>query len=226
MNHIIFYTATNRLFKKDATGAFIPEAKRYSEYIKRVFPDATVVLVPIKTRGRFNWQIRKQVESAFEKYNGEIKFGSVSFFCHGWQSGIQFGYKWKSGAERLSRVIRENNDRVRMVNFYACLVCKDANNFARWLYEATANGGNLQVFGHYTAGHTTMNPNIKIYTNTFKPFMWSKREYADYNMLISTQQSESMKEEMRKEDSYIRFAIPFVPNLLRKYRFTRNLKRK
>lgn len=227
MNHIIFYTATNRPLKKDATGAFVPEAKKYSNYLKRVFPNAHVVLVPIKTRGRMAWQMRKQVEAAFLKYNGEVEFDGVSFFCHGWKTGMQFGYKWESGAKRLMKVIEKNNIEVKMINFYSCLVCKDAENFARWIYKAkTTFTGNFQVFGHYTAGHTSTNPNIKIYLDAFKPFMWSKREYDSYNMLVSPTNSDATKKEMRNDESNLRFAMPFVPVLMRKYGFGDSLKRK
>lgn len=227
MNHLIFYTATNRRGKHDATGAFIPEALNLYEYLEQVFPYAGVIMCPVSTDMSPS-EMREQVESTLQAVSDEgIDLEGIWFLCHGYKHGIQYGYKWKSGAARLAREINEYHPNVQMVSFYSCLVSKDSDNFASWFFWelfGMSEANDIQVFGHYTRGHTTKNPRIKIYSKGFAPFMWSIKTYDDYNQLVEPSQSKKMQAMMQDDDSNLRYAIAFVPRMLKKYRLTGGLK--
>lgn len=228
MNHLIFYTATNKKGKSDATGAFIPEAVKLGKYLEAVYPDSHVAKCGIDT-DRSSSEMRDQVEMELDKLNlAGVEFDAIWFLCHGYQGGIQYGYKWKSGAARLVREVTKYNPKVQMISFYSCLVSKDTGNFASWVFwELFKRSGakDVQVFGHYTRGHTTMNPRIKIYSSGFAPFMWSIKTYSDYNQLVEPSQSKKMRAMMKDNDSNLRYAIAFVPRMLKKFKMTNGLKR-
>lgn len=234
MNSLILYTSTNnptrkKPKRKDATGAFIPESKRLATFLGKIFPGSTIVREPVRTFRVTQEKQRDQVETILQKYGDQgLEFKAVYFFCHGYKTGIQYGYKWKSGARRLASEIVANNPAVEMVTFYCCSVCNGRDNFAKWFFEyleKNTEGREFQVFGHYTAGHTTMNEKIKIYLREFLPFIWSRNPIAEYNELVSPKQYRYLDKLMKKQKSDFRYAIPFVPRVLERFGFTENLKR-
>ena len=213
-NYLILYTSTNSKGKHDATGAFVPEAKRLEEYLllKNVYDH--IDKYPIHTTGKSLAQRREQVEIA-------LKMGTydhVFFLCHGYKHGIQFGYKWRWGAVRLAKFINLNSHTTPSVTFYCCSVATGSDNFSKWVFDELScrkdSRENVQVFGHYTAGHTTMNPNIKIYATGYKPFMWSNKNYNDYNQLVPSGKDEA-KKRMRDSDNDLRFSMPFYVDTMR-----------
>jgi hypothetical protein len=226
MNHLIFYTATNNPTKKkpnrvDADGAFIPEARNLSEYLNSC--EGNCIMIPIKTYKSSAADMRRQVEASLvSAKNLGVEFHAAWFLCHGYKHSIQFGYKWVSGAQRLIRKITECAPSVEMINFYCCNVAMNRNNFAEWTFSALqekSNAKNVQVFGHYTAGHTTMNPRIKIYATGYQPFIWSTRGVAGYNELVKADKAATI-ERMRDVGDDLRFSIPFYPEIMRENGFT------
>jgi len=221
MNYLILYSADNTKGKKDATGAFIPEAKKLEIYLLEQGADFeygnenSVDMVPIQTKGRSLKDRRDQVESVLKERR---TLDHVYFLCHGYKHGIQFGYKWRSGAVKLANVLNRNSSITPNVTFYCCSVAKDRDNFAKWMFDELScldvlrNG--VQVFGHYTAGHTTMNPCIKIYATGYKPFILSNNTPKGYNQLITTGKDEARKR-MRDSSDDLRFSIPFYVETMR-----------
>lgn len=206
-NHLIFYTSTNQKGRNDSLGAFTPEAKKLARYIDSKGDFA--LTVPIATQDVSMARRRSQVESALHGAKRDYKH--VYFLCHGWKNGIQFGYKWKDGASRLVKNIIDNNPSVKTITFYCCSVASGINNFCEWVYDelsAYSFATDNQVFGHYTAGHATMNPNIKIYTGT-TDYIWSKNPAKGFEQLIIGDKKEANKRMHDIKDPF-RFEIPFI----------------
>jgi hypothetical protein len=223
MNHLIFYTSTNQKGRHDATGAFIPEAKKLEKYLHCTKGTHIVTMAPIKTTGVSIANRVKQVQDklCFPAHD------HIYFLCHGYKTGIQLGYKWKRGASHLVDDIMRRNPTVKTINFYCCSVAKGVDNFAKWVFSDLDNitpNKNVQVFGHFTAGHTTKNPRIKIYSSDFEqPFIWGLRKNKGYNELISSDKSEAYK--MIQDDNCdLRFQLPHLPIVLKENGFTWGLK--
>ena len=210
MNHIIFYAKDNRPGKKDATGAFIPESIALNIYIQSLDAKSKVKRVPIRTNVSES-QRRQQVYDGLSRAG--FDYDCVWFLCHGTKAGIQFGYRWKWGAGCLTEDLLAFNPAVKMVNFYCCSVAAGKENFCKWVYEhmkTYSDAPDVSVMGHYTAGHTTMNPRVKIYHEGFMPFIWSKTSVAGYNNLIDRANKEA-EELNRTAISDFRFTVPFIP---------------
>jgi hypothetical protein len=167
-NILVFYSNTNTHGKKDATGAFIPEAKAFvkthSVPVDNIFP-MNLNKVPTKER-------RLKVIRALNNYKGP-KLNAIAFFGHGWPSGIQFGFR----KHQISLLVTNFKNICKpSVNIllYACLAAenkvKDSNiknvgpgtdgGFADLLRDEMVRQGMNRgwVDAHKTAGHTTWNP--------------------------------------------------------------------
>lgn len=208
-NHLILYTSTNQKGRHDATGAFIPEAKNLHQHLLKTCEHYNVTMAPIKTTGVSLAKRREQVEAALKTGT----YDHIYFLCHGYKNGIQFGYKWRSGAVQLANLLHKAGDyEIESVIFYCCSVAKNRDNFCEWIYNELSclkwNTNEVQVFGHYSAGHTTMNPNIKIYRTGYKPFIWSNTTPQGYNQIVKTDKKEA-KEMIRDANSDLRFTMPF-----------------
>ena len=225
MNHLIFYSSTNTHGKNDSSGAFTPETIRLYDYLRSQDENNRISVVPITTNGKSSSEKRIQVEKALHEYR-DIKFDSVFFLCHGYKHGIQFGYSWKWGAKRLVEKLTQHNPSLSAITFYCCSVSKDKGNLAQWTFDELKEKSEAeytQVFGHYSKGHATMNPNIKIFSSHFQPFMWSQKTYKDFNELVGINKKETSKK-MRDPENTLRFSIPFLPMIMKKYGFTWRIK--
>lgn len=145
--------------KKDATGAFIPEAKAFNKFHADSFDTFGPVLIDNK---QSKAKMRADVVSAIEKYQPEM----LAVFCHGWKTGIQFGFDRKNLVEMVTAF--PSNNIAPLVCIYGCLTADgDApggdGGFADVLRDAFCEIGfrNCQVDAHETAGHTTRNPFVR-----------------------------------------------------------------
>ncbi len=78
----------------------------------------------------------------------------IAFFCHGYRSGIQFGFGGKDGAACLAAAIHGCTDSCTVI-LYAC---STGLWFARELARQLGDG--YQVWSHDSRGHTTRNPRL------------------------------------------------------------------
>jgi hypothetical protein len=213
MNHLIFYSATNSPGKNDAGGAFIPGAVALSRFLNGLYPDGKIVLRGITTRNVSHYERRLQVEDSLQSLNDSgVEFQGVWFLCHGYKNGMQYGYKWKWGATYLTGKILKHNPSLEMITFYSCLMAKDKDNFCEWTFDAMqkSKADDVQVFGHYTKGHTTENPAIKIYSSGYKPFILSmSAEIEGYNQLVEHRHKPTVRQMIRSAGVETRFGIAF-----------------
>jgi hypothetical protein len=170
---LCFVPKFNSEGKKDATGAFQPEA---ATFIKLAKAGSEIYLfdnsVPLPVR-------RKEVLAKL-KASVNKGFTSVSFFCHGWQDGIQAGYTRKSVAElaqAINEIVYPKPNSVAetvVIPLYCCSTGEDPqddpltaagtgdDSFADKLRDALCAVGqvNCRVMGHTTVAHTTRNPMV------------------------------------------------------------------
>jgi hypothetical protein len=159
---IVFYTSTNSPNKKDSTGAFIPEAKKFADY------HGDVILVPVKCRGNTRDQRAQVVYNELDKHD---KIDTVVFLCHGHPTHIQhgFGIRGKNNNERFAKILSSKN--VERIIFYCCSVARNNPKISQMSYcgdlhnELYLLGNNAEIYGHTTAGHTTRNPFVKVFVN-------------------------------------------------------------
>lgn len=174
-NILVIYSSKNTPGRKDATGAFIPEAERFTQSCEDSL-GATVTTCAIACQKFTNKDRRALVKSmiyttgkgAIERWNG------IAFFGHGWPSGCQFGFN-NSNVRELANAITITSKQDVAIVFYTCLVAendvrdKEIKNigpntdqsFADRLRDALkTNGITGHVDAHKTAGHTTRNPYV------------------------------------------------------------------
>ena len=167
-NIIVIYSSSDAKGKRDATGAFIPEAKAFAKH--HCVPKENMLGVPctkLKASDR-----REKVFSFLEaKDSGSVEL--IAWFGHGWSSGIQFGINKKNVDELLSALDDSGRPNLKHV-LYACSTASTNENtrkvsspgtdggFADTLrdhmWDSGYNGG--WVDAHLQPGHTTRNPYI------------------------------------------------------------------
>ena len=155
-------TAYDSKGKRDATRAFLPEAKAFTGYwADEGYPTH---LARIDTRARMHVR-RRQVAEALGLLSGGIKH--VAIFAHGWRTGIQLGFHLRHvGA--LARLIDVHAvDEAPVVSVYCCSTAQGGpggdGGFADELRDAMCSHGLVQcrVDAHTTRGHTTRNPHLR-----------------------------------------------------------------
>jgi hypothetical protein len=158
--------------KADATGAFQPEAKRFLE--RHVLPKENLILIDNKQSAV---AMREQVLDALASpRDGSCLDVGIAFFCHGYKSGIQFGFT-NSNVKTLASVMAVYGGSSVIAPLYACDTGRDADRdrtddlsgiggdggFADMLRDALCEYGSVGcvVDAHTTAGHTTRNPYVR-----------------------------------------------------------------
>lgn len=150
---LIFNREVNSIGRKDATGAFIPEAKALAALLTA--QDRTVRRFAAMSPKTFN---------ALAHIRAGQKVDSINIFCHGWRTGCELLPKGDVGARELAPLLKAKG--VKLLNLFACSTAEpnEKGNYSLWVSEACKDlGHNIQVFGHETAGHTTKNPRIRVY---------------------------------------------------------------
>lgn len=159
---IAFHPTYDSRGKKDATHAFIPEARTFVNKWGSGDIFGINNKKPLSTR-------RERILEVLGNM-GTTPVDIAAFFCHGQRNGIQLGFR-NSHIEELVRGL-ENIDCTGdlIVVLYCCSVAKGGEDgegsFADRLRDALCKSGSIHttVIGHYTAGHTTRNPYVRIFT--------------------------------------------------------------
>jgi hypothetical protein len=167
-NILIFHSSKNVHGRRDATGAFIPEARKFAKI--HGVPDDQVIGVPCI--GTSKAKRRQMVLDGLSK--ADAWADAVAFFCHGWATGIQFGFGLKQIPELAEMLYDSCFDNAKVI-LYCCSTAENkekGNNrvisvgtdggFADELRDEMARQGlaDCQVDAHLTAGHTTRNPYV------------------------------------------------------------------
>ncbi len=158
MRVIAFHPKYNARDKKDVTGAFQPECRKFIQVHNAHVDDIHI----IDNRKSFAKR-GQQVVQVLDSYAGK-QLESVAFFCHGWQTGMQLGFN-KGNVNRLAEAIYAACERTNInVPLYLCSTGggdnHGATSFADALRDALCQRGasHCRVMGHRTVAHTTKNP--------------------------------------------------------------------
>lgn len=145
--------------KRDATGAFQPEAEMFCS-ISPAFSDDMYLIDNRAATSKF---MRDDTATAIRNARPDL----LAFFCHGWKTGIQFGWSLDS-IDTLATVIAEScSSDAPIVALYACSTASGGvggdGGFADQLRDALCAAGavNCRVDAHDRAGHTTRNPYVR-----------------------------------------------------------------
>ena len=160
--------------KKDATGAFQPEALAFAN--RHEVPREQVIWIDNHLSKRaMRAAVLAEIEKA-KKENGSL--AALACFCHGWKTGIQFGFD-RSSVGWLAQALAGARD-VR-VALYACSTAQGEGDdaaavggdggFADLLRDTLCRAGavDCQVDAHTTAGHTTKNPFVRRFQGMGSP---------------------------------------------------------
>lgn len=144
--------------KKDATGAFIPEARQFA----RLHGGKVLLFDNSKPS-------KQRFADVIDLLQGRRGISCVAFFCHGLRNGLQVGATLRN-AHVLAAALRDVG--ATSVPLYACDAARDndadreddqddgpggVGGFASVL----ASAGPFRVDAHTTAAHTTKNPNVR-----------------------------------------------------------------
>lgn len=182
---IVFAPKFNRPDKRaDATGAFQPAARRFMTH--HGINPSMYHLIDNKQNGRDGKatpkdkaRMRQQVLTAIDKCTQEgIVLRGAAFFCHGYKSGIQFGFTSKNVNQLASSLDCASHKNLR-VPLYACDAGRDADRYRRDDLEAFGGDGGFAdilrdalcryglvdniVWAHTTPGHTLKNSHVRVF---------------------------------------------------------------
>jgi hypothetical protein len=164
---VAFAPAYDSPGKRDATGAFLPEAKAFAR-----LHDCDRVIIDNR---HVDAHMRQHVRDAIEARD-EIR--CLAFFCHGFRSGIQFGFRLYSSAMIVDS-LAPRMARDCVIALYCCDTGRDGDaereddldpgpggegGFADALRDALRakrRDWTGWVDGHVTAAHTTRNPHVR-----------------------------------------------------------------
>lgn len=167
---LLFVSSVDSKARKDASGAFVPEAKGFAK--ANGVPESNVVFIDcIKNKVSVRAHIIR-MELLRRKGSG---FKAIVFFGHGWPSGIQFGYNINN-CYYLAELIAGCADLDVKVGLFTCLTAENSirdterknigpatnGGFADTLRDSLVRNGieGGWVDAHKTAGHATWNPYV------------------------------------------------------------------
>jgi hypothetical protein len=217
--------------KKDVTYAFKPEAEKFAKAVGS--PQSNIIVI---NNRQSMAKRQQQVLAALHVVTGPEGFGrssrasvydGVAFFCHGWKTGLQLGFRNKD-VELLARYIQSiSKHDMTNVPLYCCSTAyakksgkpptPDAksspgegdNSFADLLRDALcAQGAKLcRVMGHTTVAHTTKNPHV-IFFDGMGTTVGGAGGYRPVGP--RTENWKAWKRELRKHEGTLRFRFPFM----------------
>jgi hypothetical protein len=148
----------------DATGAFQPEAQKFA-----LLHGGDVVIVDNHTT---KTKMREIVLAEIRLR----KPTTIAFFCHGWKSGVQFGFGFQHVDSLAACIAQSCPYDSPIVPLYACSTGDGPGvggdlGFADALRDALCRAGATwcQVFAHTTAGHATENPYVRRFSGSGSP---------------------------------------------------------
>jgi hypothetical protein len=165
---LAFVPKYNSEGKKDATGAFHPEAAAFKALAR---PGGAIYQFdnnkPMAARRK---EILRVLEGCTDDY---VRMPTtVAFFCHGWADGIQAGFTRKTVGELARAISLATGGDNGTVPLFCCSTGDDEqddplesagfgdNSFADKLRDALCAEGETycRVMAHSKPAHTTMNP--------------------------------------------------------------------
>lgn len=168
MNTLVIYSSVNTEGKKDATGAFIPEAEEFGRMYD--VPGADRLGVDC-----LHYLARHRREDVCSFLRNKKDIDLIGIFCHGWPNGLQIGFN-KQHIHLLVQYLKLCCRKDVKIVLYACSTASNKENrkmkmpfnvgpatdrgFADSLRDSMLKDGFLGgwVDAHKTAGHTTRNP--------------------------------------------------------------------
>lgn len=146
--------------RKDVTGAFRPEALEFA----RIHGGVASSIDNRQSADRMRADVLATLEAA-----GPV--AAVAFFCHGWASGIQLGFRLPQVMELAEAIADVCPSGAPIVPLYCCSTASGLRRsapggdggFADRLRDALCVVGatGCRVIAHSTAGHTTRNPWVR-----------------------------------------------------------------
>lgn len=168
---IIFAPEHDTPGKRDATGAFLPEAKRFA-----ALTGGRLVLVDNHENHGERGEV---VLDALAR--GPGRWSTVAFFCHGLPHEIQLGFR-RATVGKLAQYIARSSERNVKVLLYCCSTASTIRalwgksvggdgGFADMLRDALCEHGatHCRVMGHQTSGHATRNPYVRFFDGLGSP---------------------------------------------------------
>lgn len=163
MTTLIFAPLHNTGKKRDATGAFQPEAMAFERRERARGAETAWSFVDnrLENMGMRYFVLHRIRQLAPDR---------LAFFCHGWATGIQFGI----GLEHLDELAAACSQ-PPIVTLYACSTGSggDGGNgkFADAMRDALCVAGSpwCRVDAHTTKGHTTRNPYVRRFDGLGSP---------------------------------------------------------
>lgn len=169
---LVIYSNTNVKGKRDATGAFIPEARAFSARYDVPIENQFGVKCPNVSKAVRRRRVLDFLHQRVQEADG---IECLALFCHGWPKGIQFGFNLQHIPQLVNAIIKRSEGEL-YIPIYACLTAEDEvrdnqkgeigpatdGGFADLLRDELERNGIKKgwVDGHKTAGHTTWNPYV------------------------------------------------------------------
>jgi hypothetical protein len=170
--------------RKDATGAFQPEAERFVMIHHGMVGTGDVRLFDNKKPDQYCRDfVLREIDRVNSLYppDEDVRPMCIAFFCHGFKRGIQCGFKLQHVNELAAAMFKACNERTDIiVPLYACDTGRDLDadrrddleafggdgGFADSLRDALCRAGavDCEVLAHTTAGHASRNPNLRRYS--------------------------------------------------------------
>jgi hypothetical protein len=171
MKLVCFVPDANTVGRKDASGAFLPDARAFARH-HGCEPDDVVVRFPAASPpDRRRWVCTQMLRALKDL---EV----VAFFCHGWPDGLQAGFQ-RPHILTLARLLAASTVANAHVLLYACNAGRDRDadalddlqtgpggdgGFADELRDACDSmKARITVTAHASAGHTTQNPYVRYF---------------------------------------------------------------
>lgn len=175
MPNMIVITPDRNIHSTDFKGAFEPESLTFMSLV----PGKHTLIKFDASKGPL--ARRAYVFDELGKLKG-LDYGGVAFFCHGWHNGIQAGIGNAQIPDFVNLVnaatkIGTDARSVLHVPLYCCSTAAKGSvpeaasetggdgGFADTMRDAFCQQGTpwVRVYAHTTAGHTTMNPQVRVF---------------------------------------------------------------
>lgn len=182
MTSIAFYPKKQKA--GDGFNVFYPEAQKFlahhEDKARRVLVEVEAQrmtgIVPVAEKSAALKARRAQVKTALSALADSKAYTSnFAFFCHGWRTGMQFGFDLRSVGELAEHIHAASGNQDPNVFLYSCS-CGSGDNdgdggFADKLRDELCKLGsvNCLVVAHATAGHATSNPYVREFNGNGSP---------------------------------------------------------
>lgn len=175
-NVCVLVPTTNAAGKRDVTGAFEPEARRYARLMRGMGHTVSEHRVDNTRAMRVR---RKQALSALGQAATTAPLDVIALFCHGWRNGVQHGFTRATLDELVTLPL---SNEVLFV-LYCCSTGQDTRtrniaapgvgdrSFADTLRDklCVAQRTDCRVVAHTTVAHTTKNPHVLFFEGLGSP---------------------------------------------------------